>query len=141
MVKVQVREDDDVDVVVAQSSLSQVLQQDMLGLLDAKSVLELGLEECANTGLQEDISPFFLDQQGPASQVDPVAVVWRCPPLPKGTGSVAEHGAPIELLRIAEDAGEVTCHGVDLTCAAAPIGWGAGGWTNLGELPAGTLAL
>jgi hypothetical protein len=110
MIKVQMREDDDVDILVAESHLCEALEQNMLVLLDTEPVLELGLEEGPNPGLEQDVPVGLPDQQRSTCEVDSVPLVCGCPALPERTRRIAEHGPAIELLGIAKDAAEVSVH-------------------------------
>ena len=90
VIKVQVAQDDHVDVVVAEDR--QVVQEDVAAFDDAESVLELRRKEGTDARLEQDRAARVAHEQRPAGQRDAVALLGLDPSAPKGPGGVAEHG-------------------------------------------------
>src|SRR5690606_36642774 len=79
-------------------------QQHMLGLLHPVALAQLGRKEAPDARLQQHHAAAVLaHQQGPARERDAAELVGRTPALPQRPRAVAEHGAPVEALRVAED--------------------------------------
>jgi hypothetical protein len=73
MVKMQVAENDRIDIGMAQTGLLQRLQQSMLVFLDAIAILEFGVKENADAGFQQNITALIiLHQQAATGQRDAV---------------------------------------------------------------------
>ena len=107
MVEVQVRQHDDVDLLVAETGRLQVRQQHVIGFDHAKALPQLRLEEGTDAGFEQHrLAVERAGQQRAASELDAVAFVRRRPLLPHRPRRVAEHRATVELLRVAEDGPE-----------------------------------
>ena len=80
----------------------------------------------------------MLQEQSATCQGDAVVLVRGRPPLPQGAGRVAEHGASVEALRIAED-GPSARHGrsIEQPLARRTVLLGASWQTPTSPLNAG----
>ena len=110
VVEVQVGEHHDVDVGMGQLQGLQAVEQDVVLLHDAETVSQLGREEGANAGLEQDAPVVLDDEQGPTRQEDPISLVGRSPALPQDLGGVAEHGPAIQALGVAFDGKQAARH-------------------------------
>ena len=99
MIEMQMAQHHHVDVLVRHARLGQRIQQHVVGLDNTEALTQLGLEERADAGLQQDATAVVvLDQQCAACQRNAVLLVGCDPFRPHRLRHVAEHGAAVELL-------------------------------------------
>ena len=100
----QVRQHDDIDVFLAEPGGTQRIEQYMLRFLHAVAFAQLRLEKRTDAGFEQHaLAVQAIGQQRTASERNTVFGVGPDPFFPHAFGDVAEHGAAIEFLRIAED--------------------------------------
>ena len=115
MVEVQVRKHDHVDVGVREAGRRERIEQHMVRFDHAIAFAQLRLEEGTDAGLeQHGLAGQALDQQGAAGQRNRVGFIGRNPLLPDRLRRIAEHGAAVEALRIADDRPEF--HALTVPC-------------------------
>jgi hypothetical protein len=96
VVEMQVAQDHDIDILVAQRTPGQRAQQHVLVLVHAETGLALRLEERPDSGFEQHRAAVqSLGKQTAASELDAVVFVRREPLRPKLARHVAEHGAAV----------------------------------------------
>ena len=102
MIEVQVRVDDDPDVLRPNAKLREsILEQRAsvrAGVLDAVDVVELRRLLVARARIDDDDVGFVLDHQASHAELNAVALVGRNAPFPERLRNDTEHRATIELL-------------------------------------------
>jgi hypothetical protein len=104
VIEVQVRQHDHVDVLVPEAVSRQRVEQAMPFILDAEPFAQLRREERSDPRFEQDPSTAgLLHQCGPAGQRNAILLVGGDPLRPQRLRRVAEHGAAVEALRVAEE--------------------------------------
>ena len=111
VVKMEVREHNNVDVLMAQSHTVEFLEEDVLLLDNSKALAQLWFEEEPNTSFKQDVAAvFLLNQERAAGQRDSVLFVGLSPACPEGFGGVAEHCPAVQSLAVAHECGQSSLH-------------------------------
>jgi len=82
VIEVEVGQHDHIDVAVRKAAGSEAIEQNMAGLLHTEAVGELGSEEGAHAGFQQDGAITVSNQQAATREGNAIPLVWRGPSLP-----------------------------------------------------------
>jgi len=91
VVEVQMRQDNDVNIFMAQTEPSERRQKHVIFLDDPKTIAQLRWKEHPDPRFEENSSFIFFDEQSATGQRDSVALIWLNPARPKGFRGISKH--------------------------------------------------
>ena len=106
VVEVQVGQDHDVDVLVAEADAGEGVEQHVPLLEHPEALAQARLEEGADAGLEEHAPGPVLHEERAAGERDAVLLVGGDPAGPERPRGVAEHRAAVEALAVAFERGQ-----------------------------------
>jgi hypothetical protein len=122
MVEVQVRVDDDVDILGFQVQLLEFTREGAR-VIDTINLVEFCVEFISDAGLDQNVVAARLDQQASQANADSIAGIGRDSFLPHRLGNYREHLSAIEMETSVGNSVKIECakfHGSSINSMSTP---------------------